>query len=549
MRIYGKINIMFLFCFSLLFSCTHYNRDLFSGKVYKYYYSHYVNDSVSFSVKLAGDIDRNNNLKNLKQKLKQFDLKSFCANVVDFFETTNEPSFDIFLLKFEDYNSLQTFVHKKQFERVNSQKNNSEVEIVDSLSYSYGKSVSNSNNEYILLLAYSRDKSKNDFDLMCEEFSEALTTMDASNTFKNILPSPFEIGFDNSQNIDGSVNYLKPVIQLEEYAKVCDPNDFLFLQVICTYSSRISNSETFSYYFNKYKQKSHGLDIPSNHFTAQNESAIKMIVDLCNKSNLVMFNENHFDIRHRKLVRYLLKNLYDQGYRYLGLEALVEESEQINYRSYPITESGFYTLEPEMGNLIREAKSLGFEVFSYDALGEERELIQANNIFKQTFEKDSTAKVLILGGFDHIVENEINSKKWMAYYFNDLYKINPLTFSQTLVEPNDIVWLGVIKNDSLSEKAVDFLISNNITDSLFREKSAKIYTIAIPLIKSKNDYLLSIYLKKEYDKHKEKAVPIKNIIVKASKTTHSIPLNNEEYVFTLKNEGGKTLHKGILMDE
>lgn len=544
LRIYGKINILFLLLFSLLFSCTNYNRNLFSGNVYKHYYSHYINDSILFSVKVAGDVNRNNDLKNLRQKLKQYDLKSFSSNVIDFFETTDEIGFDIFLLKFDNYPLFQTFIQGKQFGRINFQKDNSEVEFIDSLNYCYGKSVSNENNEFILILAYSRDKNKEHFDLLWEEFSEALTTMDASTTFKNILPSAFEIGFDNSQNTGGSINYLKPVAQLEEFAKVGDPNNFLFLQAICTYSSRISNSETFDYYFNKYKQRSQGLDVPGNNFTANNEAAIKMIVDLCNTSNLVMFNENHFDVRHRKLVRYLLKDLYNQGFRYLGLEALFEEAEQINARSFPIDESGFYTLEPEMGNLIREAASLGFEVFSYDDFGEEREPTQAKNIFKQTFEKDSTAKVLILGGFDHIVENEIHSKKWMAYYFHDLYKIDPLTFSQTMVNPNDTFWLGIIKNDS--EKAVDYLISNNLTDSLFSEKYT---TYLLTLDQNKNVNLLSIYLKNEYDKYEEKAVPVKNILVKSSITTLSIPLKHGEYVFTLKNEYGKILHNGILMNE
>lgn len=76
--------------------------------------------------------------------------------------------------------------------------------------------------------------------------------------------------------------------------------------------------------------------------------------------------------------------MYQNGYQYLGLEALFDSL--INERKYPIQESGYYIKEPEFGNLITEALNIGYKLFSYEATknknGEEREIEQALNIQK-----------------------------------------------------------------------------------------------------------------------------------------------------------------------
>ncbi|MDM1377879.1 hypothetical protein [Myroides marinus] len=81
--------------------------------------------------------------------------------------------------------------------------------------------------------------------------------------------------------------------------------------------------------------------------------------------------------------------MYENGYRYLGLEALIDI--EINDRKFPTLESGFYTVELEFGNFIKQALDLGFIIFGYEAPQEanwdtdnwkNREIGQAQNIYR-----------------------------------------------------------------------------------------------------------------------------------------------------------------------
>lgn len=89
------------------------------------------------------------------------------------------------------------------------------------------------------------------------------------------------------------------------------------------------------------------------------------ILEQSKNTDIIIINEAHHMAQHRMFTKSLLKDLYANGYRYLGLEALFETT--INYRKYPVIESGYYTKEPEFGNLIAEALKLGFTLFNYVA--------------------------------------------------------------------------------------------------------------------------------------------------------------------------------------
>src|SRR5690606_18409918 len=108
---------------------------------------------------------------------------------------------------------------------------------------------------------------------------------------------------------------------------------------------------------------------------------------------------------HRVFTESLLEGLYQNGYRYLGLEALAEDS-LINIRKWPVINDGYYTNEPQFGNMIREALRLGFIVFGYESggRGKEREMGQAANIV-EILKNDPNTKILIHCGFGHIVED------------------------------------------------------------------------------------------------------------------------------------------------
>ena len=158
------------------------------------------------------------------------------------------------------------------------------------------------------------------------------------------------------------------------------------------------------------------------------------IIKQSKHAQIIIINEAHHISKHRTFTKSLLKELYDNGYRYLGLEALFDST--INERKFPVMESGYYTKEPEFGNLFSEALKIGFTLFSYEASegknGKEREIEQAENIQK-FIENHPKSKALIHCGYAHAFEN--NYPAWgkaMAGRLKDNMKIDPLTIDQTM---------------------------------------------------------------------------------------------------------------------
>jgi len=156
------------------------------------------------------------------------------------------------------------------------------------------------------------------------------------------------------------------------------------------------------------------------------------IVQRAAKERIVIINEAHQNPRHRFFTRSLLEELYKNGYRHLGLEAVSDT--HINTRKYAVETSGFYTKEPEFGNLIYEAVRIGFTVFGYEATegknGREREIEQARNI-KTYMDAHPEGKYLIHCGFDHVFEKEVrNWEKAMAGRLKEYTGTDPLTIDQ-----------------------------------------------------------------------------------------------------------------------
>ncbi len=205
---------------------------------------------------------------------------------------------------------------------------------------------------------------------------------------------------------------------------------------------------SFSQHFTKAAQTwdKNGANVPKitgadslyfKRFKAQN--ALNYIIDRSKREQLIIINEAHHEARHRVFTTALLQGLYQNGYRLLGLEALADTL--INKRGFPVVESGFYTQEPQMANMIAEALKIGFTVFGYEAgegkNGKEREIEQAKNIAK-VMAKNPGAKVLIHCGFDHAIEGTPGNKNWekaMAGRLKEYTHIDPFTIDQVAYSP------------------------------------------------------------------------------------------------------------------
>lgn len=187
-----------------------------------------------------------------------------------------------------------------------------------------------------------------------------------------------------------------------------------------------------------------GANFPS--ISVQNSSYFKefrsqdakgYILNRSKKEKIVIINEAHNNSRHRVFTTSLLKGLYKNGYRFLGIEALSDTL--INQRKFPVLKSGsMYIHESQYSNLIKEALDIGFTLFNYEykpvkgKTGKDREREQAENIAK-VMAQNPNSKFLIHCGYDHLNEGIPGIEEWekaMAGRLNDLTGINPFTIDQ-----------------------------------------------------------------------------------------------------------------------
>jgi hypothetical protein len=169
-------------------------------------------------------------------------------------------------------------------------------------------------------------------------------------------------------------------------------------------------------------------------------NAFDYIIEKSKENRIVIINEAHHNSFHRVFTKSLLKELYDNGYKNLGIEALTNNdsiNSALHNRKYPIQKTGFYTKDPQFGNLIRTALEIGYTLFPYettnfnDRSAESRETEQAKNIQK-IIESKPNEKFLIYCGYDHNLEGIHPS--WgitMVGRLTESTGIDPLTINQT----------------------------------------------------------------------------------------------------------------------
>lgn len=172
-------------------------------------------------------------------------------------------------------------------------------------------------------------------------------------------------------------------------------------------------------------------------------NAFSYLAEQVQLDSIVIISEAHQKPQHRTFTKQLLQTLYNQGFRYFGLETLLPSfqdstkflfDQELNARKYPLNSpmTGYYTREAQMADLVRQAIAIGYEVFAYERMSSgERDYLQAKNIMK-FIENRPPGKVLIQGGWYHAIESNYPKPKdnnWMAYHLKQMGK-NPLTIYQ-----------------------------------------------------------------------------------------------------------------------
>lgn len=174
--------------------------------------------------------------------------------------------------------------------------------------------------------------------------------------------------------------------------------------------------------------------------------AVDAIVAGAAATRLVMVNEAHHVPRHRALTRELLAPLHALGYRYLAVEAVGRRAAAgLNERGHAVRATGTYTKDPVFAELLREARALGYTIVAYDTFPAGcrpapedpnrcttlRERLGAEALWRQTFARDSGAKVLMHVGFDHVLEApRPGGARWIAAWLAER-GLDPLTVDQT----------------------------------------------------------------------------------------------------------------------
>lgn len=309
----------------------------------------------------------------------------------------------------------------------------------------------------------------------------------------------------------------------------------------------------------------------SLYFTSfQKKDAKDYIINRSKNEKVIIINEAHHNNRHRVFTTSLLQGLYDNGYRFFGLEALSDSL--INDRKFPVMESGFYTKEPQMANLLQEALKIGFVLFEYEASegknGKEREIEEAENIAK-LIQKNPNGKFLIHCGWDHVIEGTPTNKKWekaMAGRLKEKTNIDPFTIDQVaytekgdpkftspyvfmanpkkstiLVNDSGKLFNGGAANDqtdcSVIHPITEFI--NNRPDWLLLDGQRKSYSIPKSKI-TEYPVLVLAYRKNEFEQN---GVPADIIEITNKETKTNLVLTKGTYKIIIKDKNYKIIHE------
>lgn len=299
---------------------------------------------------------------------------------------------------------------------------------------------------------------------------------------------------------------------------------------------------------------------------AKKLNAKDYIIERSKEAQITIINEAHHLPQHRTFTRSLLQDLYNNGYRYLGLEALFDTD--TNTRKYATTDSGYYTKEPEFGTLINQAIAIGFKLFKYEAAqgknGKEREIEQAENIQK-FIELNPNGKVLIHCGFAHAFENDYPAwGKAMAGRLKDNLNIDLFTIDQTMFiersQPSDtplfmrlnkstdpIILIdenGEIFNGKGEVKQTDVVMIHPRTQYIDNRphwliKDKKKHLVSLNKIETKDPLLILAYRQNE---DPNEAIPADIIEVTANQPKTALYLIEGSYTILIKNKDYQTIH-------
>lgn len=271
---------------------------------------------------------------------------------------------------------------------------------------------------------------------------------------KGDLPNPFLIYQEGLKEN----NYLTPMVELQrnevEYMKSPQWSGLLpdLLAYLNSFVGRYDQAYAFlDKQFEKQRKPQPNLQSsPLDDY--EQKDAVQEIAKLADKHQVIMINEEHDTPLHRAFTARLLPILYKKGFRYLTAETLGEDTATLRTRGYPVQKTGFYSVDPVFGDMLRTALKLGFKLVPYEHRPEERciptaekpnfcqnerERGQAQNLYDNIFKDDPKAKVLVHVGRGHNQKLKFDDWAMMAWHFKEISGIDPFSINQMMSERSE----------------------------------------------------------------------------------------------------------------
>lgn len=148
---------------------------------------------------------------------------------------------------------------------------------------------------------------------------------------------------------------------------------------------------------------------------------------------IVMIMEDHFVSKHREMIGATLPIFRAAEFSHYAAEAIGESGEALTSRGYPVVKTGYYTSDPQFGNVLRRAINLKFKILGYDFrpfTHEMREEFAATELAKLLTD-DQQTRLIVHAGHAHVLKHKTDvGQRWLASLLWEKGGIEPFTIWQ-----------------------------------------------------------------------------------------------------------------------